>query len=101
MAARIPGFDRYTPHHVSPLDPAAEPFEGIAIVTYRTEEDPAGLIHSEVPPHIHRDEQNVFRLSLLYTLGAGASQTIVGRSEERRVGKEGVSTCRSRWSKYT
>src|SRR3546814_11327469 len=24
----------------------------------------------------------------------------VGRSEERRVGKEGVSTCRSRWSPY-
>src|SRR3546814_15217776 len=23
------------------------------------------------------------------------------RSEERRVGKEGVSTCRSRWSPYT
>src|SRR3546814_19469947 len=25
---------------------------------------------------------------------------IVLRSEERRVGKEGVSTCRSRWSQY-
>src|SRR3546814_14192536 len=25
---------------------------------------------------------------------------IVKRSEERRVGKEGVSTCRSRWSPY-
>src|SRR3546814_15127834 len=25
----------------------------------------------------------------------------IGRSEERRVGKEGVSTCRSRWSPYT
>src|SRR3546814_12487971 len=25
---------------------------------------------------------------------------IAGRSEERRVGKEGVSTCRSRWSPY-
>src|SRR3546814_14301243 len=24
----------------------------------------------------------------------------LGRSEERRVGKEGVSTCRSRWSPY-
>src|SRR3546814_11187285 len=78
MAARIPGFDRYTQHHVSPLDPAAEPFEGTAIVTYRTEEDRAGLIHSEVTPHIHRDEQNVFRRALLYNLGEGASQTIVG-----------------------
>src|SRR3546814_19633588 len=30
------------------------------------------------------------------TVGAG----IVARSEERRVGKECVSTCRSRWSPY-
>src|SRR3546814_20133346 len=97
MAARSPGFDRYTQHHVSPLDPAAEPFEGIAIVTYRTEEDRAGLIHSEVTPHIHRDEQNVFRRTLLYNLGEGASQTIV-KSEERSEGKECVSTCSTWWS---
>src|SRR3546814_20415791 len=25
---------------------------------------------------------------------------VIARSEERRVGKEGVSTCRSRWSPY-
>src|SRR3546814_7610968 len=25
---------------------------------------------------------------------------VIGRSEERRVGQEGVSTCRSRWSPY-
>src|SRR3546814_14339661 len=28
------------------------------------------------------------------------SGAVVGRSEERRVGKECVSTCRSRWSPY-
>src|SRR3546814_13965444 len=28
-------------------------------------------------------------------------QTDAGRSAERRVGKECVSTCRSRWSQYT
>src|SRR3546814_8581453 len=27
-------------------------------------------------------------------------RTLAGRSEERRVGKECVSTCRSRWSPY-
>src|SRR3546814_15124149 len=27
-------------------------------------------------------------------------QAVENRSEERRVGKEGVSTCRSRWSPY-
>src|SRR3546814_5408915 len=32
-----------------------------------------------------------------HTVGASA---IVTRSEERRVGKECVSTCRSRWSPY-
>src|SRR3546814_13237032 len=32
--------------------------------------------------------------------GIGAGEAIDGRSEERRVGKECVSTCRSRWSPY-
>src|SRR3546814_20280363 len=31
---------------------------------------------------------------------AGAGLVLVWRSEERRVGKECVSTCRSRWSPY-
>src|SRR3546814_6547705 len=30
----------------------------------------------------------------------GVDEPITSRSEERRVGKEGVSTCRSRWSPY-
>src|SRR3546814_6387544 len=30
----------------------------------------------------------------------GSANPIKGRSEERRVGKECVSTCRSRWSPY-
>src|SRR3546814_16670051 len=37
--------------------------------------------------------------SMLVPLGVLALGAIfAGRSEERRVGKEGVSTCRSRWS---
>src|SRR3546814_6174057 len=32
--------------------------------------------------------------------GNGDSRPAHGRSEERRVGKECVSTCRSRWSPY-
>src|SRR3546814_18323680 len=31
---------------------------------------------------------------------AGLPSHVTGRSEERRVGKECVSTCRSRWSPY-
>lgn len=81
MAARIPGFDCYTQHHVTPIDVASEPFEGIAIVTYLSEDDRAGLIHSEVTQHIHRDEQNVFRRALLYNLGEGASHQISGSAD--------------------
>src|SRR3546814_11407887 len=33
-------------------------------------------------------------------LGALIDEGLAGRSEERRVGKECVSTCRSRWSPY-
>src|SRR3546814_18042281 len=32
--------------------------------------------------------------------GGGSSGMVRARSEERRVGKEGVSKCRSRWSTY-
>src|SRR3546814_19714326 len=34
-------------------------------------------------------------------VGGGEVITVTHRSEERRVGKECVSTCRSRWSPYT
>ena len=81
MAARIPGFDTYTQHHVTPLDPAAPPFEGIALVSYQSEDDRAGLINSEVTQHIHRDEQNVFRRALLYNLGERAFRLIKGRND--------------------
>src|SRR3546814_14799860 len=37
---------------------------------------------------------------LAYVRGALDAPTAKGRSEERRVGKECVSTCRSRWSPY-
>src|SRR3546814_1158618 len=36
----------------------------------------------------------------LHPGGAAAPPAETGRSEERRVGKECVSTCRSRWSPY-
>src|SRR3546814_17515263 len=44
--------------------------------------------------------------TLPFLLARGIGQTYLdrsvdlGRSEERRVGKEGVSTCRYRWSPY-
>src|SRR3546814_14241158 len=40
-------------------------------------------------------ESHAWEAGLIHTL-----QHAVARSEERRVGKEGVGTCRSRWSPY-
>src|SRR3546814_11840287 len=37
---------------------------------------------------------------LLRASGRGNGERTLGRSEARRVGKECVSTCRSRWSPY-
>src|SRR3546814_18636332 len=37
---------------------------------------------------------------LIVTLAHKRTQRLLGRSEERRVGKEWVRTCRSRWSPY-
>src|SRR3546814_19539842 len=45
------------------------------------------------------DSDHVFPAESLCRLWA-RNVDIVGRSEERRVGKECVSTCRSRWSPY-
>src|SRR3546814_20585031 len=39
-------------------------------------------------------------LSWVALSAVGALPLVFSRSEERRVGKEGVSTCRSRWSQY-
>src|SRR3546814_1649752 len=50
------------------------------------------LLAWTLPPHI---SGGVYRPNSV--LQAAAAQ---GRSEERRVGKECVSTCRSRWSPY-
>lgn len=74
MAARIPGFWAYVQHHVTPLvdlgSTTVEPFEGIAVVRFANEDHRAGLLNSAVTPHIHRDERNVFRRALLYSLDA-------------------------------
>ena len=85
MAARIPGFESYVQHHVVPLDTVGsrlvEPFEGIAVVTFAVPEDRDGLIHSAVTKHIHRDEQNVFRRALLYSLEADAT-SVTGEADK-------------------
>src|SRR3546814_11831660 len=46
------------------------------------------------------DDNNIFtQIGLMVLVGLACKNAIL-RSEERRVGKECVSTCRSRWSPY-
>ena len=53
----------------------------------------------DFPPLRARDWVNS-QARLADYLGIDCWAAVVGRSEERRVGKECVSTCRSRWSPY-
>src|SRR3546814_11047443 len=46
-----------------------------------------------------RNDQYIGYIDLLPVKGHDG-EVILDRSEERRVGKECVSTCRSRWSRY-
>src|SRR3546814_20460036 len=50
----------------------------------------------------HRAQGALLQPHVLHHLEAVTGQThlAAGRSEERRVGKECVSTCRSRWAPY-
>src|SRR3546814_8956700 len=55
--------------------------------------------------HIVKPDQRAFLWDHVFDLDAvfgflGARSGLEDRSEERRVGKECVSTCRSRWSPY-
>jgi hypothetical protein len=78
MAARIPRFGSYTQYHVTPESEGAPSIEGIAIVTFAHQDDVTGLLTSTVTKHIHRDEQNVFRRALLYSLAPGADRVLAG-----------------------
>src|SRR3546814_5207437 len=51
------------------------------------------------PTH-YRTKDSSMKKSLALLTAACASAFAVNRSEERRVGKGCVSTCRSRWSPY-
>src|SRR3546814_11625384 len=51
---------------------------------------------------LYSTRQRAAFLGVLFLVGASNNidRNILGRSEERRVGKECVSPCRSRWSPY-
>src|SRR3546814_7100046 len=50
--------------------------------------------------YFHHHRIGDFPVRELFVLGHEGAGTVAERSEERRVGKECVSTCRSRWSPY-
>src|SRR3546814_13274155 len=70
--------------------------------TFYTEPGPAGRVQASDPA------TDTFLTDVLATakdrigvrIGGGPTLAMPVRSEERRVGKECVSTCRSRWSPY-
>src|SRR3546814_18263741 len=51
-------------------------------------------------PELGREERRARVLEMLEQVGLSAGDAVRHRSEERRVGKECVSPCRSRWSPY-
>src|SRR3546814_19516147 len=67
------------------------PVAGVAQRPCGTHRDVQGHL-TELPSGVLDDDAGSFRRA-----GPAAWRL---RSEERRVGKEGVSTCRSRWSPY-
>src|SRR3546814_19887235 len=54
----------------------------------------------ESGPRPCRAQNNPLRADYLILASLNSTCLRTTRSEERRVGKEGVSTCRSRWSPY-
>src|SRR3546814_20340162 len=56
--------------------------------------------HAEVMPDGGLDGEQQVGRRLQDAADHQGPENAIARSEERRVGKEGVSTCRSRWSPY-
>src|SRR3546814_12962846 len=72
-------------------DPTTQPL-AVALPRLAQATDPAyliaGMLIASIPP------------ILIFLIFQRSIVRGIGRSEERRVGKECVSTCRSRWSPY-
>src|SRR3546814_16416687 len=79
---RVAAVDEAVLYRIGPLDQMLEIMETIF--------DPCDL--GQRQRHVDADLQE--------TVDHRQLATHVGRSEERRVGKEGVCTCRSRWWQY-
>src|SRR3546814_9424382 len=99
----LEGFLSQKPANLAPGEPGGELYDSV-VAALKEIYDP------EIPV-------NIYDLGLIYGVDVGAdgdvaitmtlttphcpvAESMPGRSEERRVGKECVSTCRSRWSPY-
>src|SRR3546814_16002825 len=59
------------------------------------------LVYTDEPSaYLKAIQKNYHRVDATHSLGLGTDDKGAVRSAERRVGKECVSTCRSRWSPY-
>lgn len=74
MAARVQGFESYTQYHVETLTSNAPSIDGIALVTFASDDDRNALGAGPLTPHIHADEQNLFERVFLYSLPEGPQQ---------------------------
>src|SRR3546814_21068521 len=74
----------------NPLNPATKAHKELTGKRKKTDDDHLAIAKSEFIAGAYWDEKEGF-----YIPGQNFD-----RSEERRVGKECVSTCRSRWSPY-
>src|SRR3546814_14763131 len=81
----------------------ADPFRSVDLV--RRQRDQVGAVgDGDAAIALHRvaEQQAVFRMGRGGEIGDGLDRpdlVVAPRSEERRVGKECVSTCSSRWSR--
>lgn len=86
LAARIPGFWRYSQYHLAPPiaalstgsdDHPTDELQGIAEVSYCSESDIAVLANSPVAAQIMQDEKNVFAGSYLYAVSDGDAGSLI------------------------
>src|SRR3546814_19161856 len=77
----------------NPQNPATKAHKELTGKRKKTDDDHLAIAKSEFIAGAYWDEKEGF-----YIPGQNFDATF--RSEERRVGKECVSTCRSRWSPY-
>src|SRR3546814_14575750 len=82
-------------------DRLLQAMRGMAAVDALVHPGAGALVGARVRVEIEQAERHAF--TVLEDVGADVGMPafdVVDRSEERRVGKECVSTCRSRWSPY-